>query len=63
MKIEKSKNLDDVGTEVSEFYERLFITRIPVRDKNKTKTDSEPDNRYPDKFETQTGDIKGDAFL
>ncbi|BAV95132.1 hypothetical protein [Ichthyobacterium seriolicida] len=61
LKFEKAKNLKE--TNVSEFYEKLFITRTPARDKNKTKTDSETDNGYPAMFSIETADIVGDSII
>ncbi|BAV95131.1 hypothetical protein [Ichthyobacterium seriolicida] len=61
LKFEKAKNLKE--TNVSEFYEKLFITRTPARDKNKTKTDSETDNGYPAMFLIETADIVGDSII
>ncbi|BAV95135.1 hypothetical protein [Ichthyobacterium seriolicida] len=61
VKIEKAQNLNSGKTEVSELYEKLFITRTPARDK-KLAAD-EGSNGYPDKFEAKDGDIKGDTIF
>ncbi|BAV95137.1 hypothetical protein [Ichthyobacterium seriolicida] len=62
VKIEKAQNLNESKkTEVSEFYEKLFITKTPARDK-KLAAD-EGSNGYPDKFEAKDGDIKGDTIF
>ncbi|BAV95144.1 hypothetical protein [Ichthyobacterium seriolicida] len=62
VKIEKAQNLNESKkTEVSEFYEKLFITKTPARDKKLAAT--EASNGYPDKFEAKDGDIKGDTIF
>ncbi|BAV94153.1 hypothetical protein [Ichthyobacterium seriolicida] len=59
VKFEKAKNFKD--TDVSEFYEKLFITKTPARDKSKTAVVAS--NGYPDKFETEATDIKGNNIF
>ncbi|BAV94152.1 hypothetical protein [Ichthyobacterium seriolicida] len=59
VKFEKAGNLN--GDNVSEFYEKLFITRIPARNKLASVAASSTSNGYPNKFETT--DIKGNNIF
>ncbi|BAV94154.1 hypothetical protein [Ichthyobacterium seriolicida] len=61
VKFEKAGNLN--GDDVSEFYEKLFITKTPARDKSKNKDDKGTNNGYPTEFATKTEDIKGNNIF
>ncbi|BAV94031.1 hypothetical protein [Ichthyobacterium seriolicida] len=57
VKFEKSKNLN--GDDISEFYEKLFITKTPARAKGKDIAEGDATNGYPAEFmfTIQTTDI------
>ncbi|BAV94151.1 hypothetical protein [Ichthyobacterium seriolicida] len=62
IKFEKAGNLK--GTDVSEFYEKLFITRTPARNKLASVDSTATTNGYPTEFVTEATDIKGnDIFI
>ncbi|BAV94149.1 hypothetical protein [Ichthyobacterium seriolicida] len=61
VKFEKSGNLK--GTDVSEFYEKLFITRTPARNKLASVDSTATTNGYPTEFATRTEDIKGNNIF
>ncbi|BAV94150.1 hypothetical protein [Ichthyobacterium seriolicida] len=61
VKFEKAGNLK--GTDVSEFYEKLFITRTPARDKLASVDSTATANGYPTEFATRTEDIEGNNIF
>ncbi|BAV94735.1 hypothetical protein [Ichthyobacterium seriolicida] len=63
VKFEKAKNLNNGKTEVSEFYEKLFITKTPARTKGKDVAADATNNGYPTEFTTVAADIVGDSII
>ncbi|BAV94739.1 hypothetical protein [Ichthyobacterium seriolicida] len=61
LKFEKAKNLKD--NNVSEFYEKLFITKTPARAKGKDVAADASNNGYPTEFTTVPADIVGDSII
>ncbi|BAV94534.1 hypothetical protein [Ichthyobacterium seriolicida] len=61
VKFEKSKNLN--GDDVSEFYEKLFVTTTPARAKGKNVAPGAPTNGYPTEFTIAAANIVGDSVI
>ncbi|BAV94148.1 hypothetical protein [Ichthyobacterium seriolicida] len=61
VKFEKAGNLK--GTDVSEFYEKLFITKTPARNKLASVDSTATANGYPTEFATRTEDIEGNNIF
>ncbi|BAV94736.1 hypothetical protein [Ichthyobacterium seriolicida] len=61
VKFEKAKNLKE--NNVSEFYEKLFITKTPARNKLASVDSTATTNGYPTEFTTVPADIVGDSII
>ncbi|BAV94533.1 hypothetical protein [Ichthyobacterium seriolicida] len=61
VKFEKSKNLN--ADNVSEFYEKLFVTTTPARAKGKNVAPGAATNGYPTEFTITATNIVGDSVI